>query len=64
MCIVKTCVKGKANNKDKCANNKDKCVLSRGVSRQTTRILAKSKKEVDPTGKSTRNIVYKNVLNW
>lgn len=38
--------------------------LSRGVSRQTTRILAKPKKEVDPTGKSTRNIVYKDVLDW
>ncbi len=38
--------------------------LSRGFSRQTTKILAKPKKEVDPTGKSTRNIVYKDVLDW
>jgi len=38
--------------------------LSRGVSRATTRILAKPKKELDPTGKSTKNIVYKEVLNW
>ena len=38
--------------------------LSRGVSRATTRILAKRKKELDPTGKSTKNIVYKDVLNW
>lgn len=38
--------------------------LSRGVSRQTTRILAKPKKELDPTGKSTGNIVYKDVLDW
>ena len=38
--------------------------LSRGVSRATTRILAKPKKELDPTGKSTKNIVYKDVLNW
>lgn len=37
--------------------------LSRGVSRQTTRILARPKKELDPTGKSTKNIVYKDVLN-
>jgi ATP-dependent DNA helicase PIF1 len=33
------------------------------VSRQTTRILARPKKELDPTGKSTKNIVYKDVLN-
>ena len=38
--------------------------LSRGVSRATTRILAKPKKELDPTDKSTKNIVYKDVLNW
>ena len=38
--------------------------LSRGVSRATTRILAKPKKELDPTGQSTKNIVYKDVLNW
>jgi hypothetical protein len=26
--------------------------------------LAKPKEELDPTGKSTKNIVYKEVLNW
>jgi hypothetical protein len=36
--------------------------LSRGVSRQTTRILAKPNKDIDPTGKSTKNIVYRDVL--
>src|SRR5664279_2998644 len=36
--------------------------LSRGVSRQTTRILAKPNKEVDKSGKSTKNIVYRDVL--
>jgi hypothetical protein len=36
--------------------------LSRGTSRQTTRILAKPNKEVDRSGKSTKNIVYKDVL--
>uniref|UniRef100_A0A452Z865 ATP-dependent DNA helicase n=1 Tax=Aegilops tauschii subsp. strangulata TaxID=200361 RepID=A0A452Z865_AEGTS len=36
--------------------------LSRGMSRQTTRILAKPNKEIDPSGKSTKNIVYKDVL--
>jgi ATP-dependent DNA helicase PIF1 len=38
--------------------------LSRGVSRQTTRILSKPNKELDSIGKSTKNIVYKDVLNW
>ena len=38
--------------------------LSRGVSRSTTRILAKPKDDLDPPGKSTKNIVYKDVLNW
>jgi len=38
--------------------------LSRGVSRSTTRTLAKPKEELDPTGKSTKNIVYKDILNW
>nr|XP_015624412.1 uncharacterized protein LOC107279989 [Oryza sativa Japonica Group] len=38
--------------------------LLRGMSRLTTKILAKPKKEVDSTGKSTRNIVNKNVLDW
>ena len=36
--------------------------LSRGMSRQTTRIVAKPNKEIDPSGKSTKNIVYKDVL--
>jgi hypothetical protein len=36
--------------------------LSRGTSRQTTRILAKPNKEVDRSGKSTKNIVYREVL--
>jgi ATP-dependent DNA helicase PIF1 len=36
-------------------------VLARGVSRSTTRILAKPKEDLDPTGKSTKNI---DVLNW
>jgi len=40
--------------------------LSRGVSRQTTRILAKPNKELDPTEKCTKNIdiVYKDILEW
>jgi len=38
--------------------------LSTGVSRSTTRILAKPKEELDPTGRSTKNIVYKDILNW
>ena len=36
--------------------------LSRGISRQTTRILAKPNKDIDPSWKSTKNIVYKDVL--
>jgi ATP-dependent DNA helicase PIF1 len=36
--------------------------LSRGVSRKTTRVLAKPNKEVDKSGKSTKNIVYRDVL--
>jgi ATP-dependent DNA helicase PIF1 len=36
--------------------------LSRGVSRNTTRVLAKPNKEVDKSGKSTKNIVYRDVL--
>jgi ATP-dependent DNA helicase PIF1 len=36
--------------------------LSRGVSRKTTRILAKPNKEIDKSGKSTKNIVYRDVL--
>jgi ATP-dependent DNA helicase PIF1 len=39
-------------------------VYQGGVSRSTTRILAKPKEDLDPTGKSTKNIVYKDVLNW
>uniref|UniRef100_A0A0E0JZT3 ATP-dependent DNA helicase n=1 Tax=Oryza punctata TaxID=4537 RepID=A0A0E0JZT3_ORYPU len=41
-------------------------VLSRGVSKQATKILVKpkkEKKEVVPIGKSIRNIVYKDVLD-
>jgi len=38
--------------------------LSRGVSRSTTRILAKPKNDLDATRKSTKNIVYRDVLNW
>ncbi|KAL6847111.1 hypothetical protein ACP4OV_022964 [Aristida adscensionis] len=38
--------------------------LSRGVLRETTRILAKPYSDLDCTGKSTKNIVYKNVLDW
>ena len=38
--------------------------LSRGVSRQTTKVLVKLNKEIDSTGKSTKNIVYRDVLNW
>lgn len=38
--------------------------LSRGVSRGTTRILAKPRIDIDPTGKSTKNIVYRDVLFW
>ena len=36
--------------------------LSRGVSRETTRILAKPNREVDKSGRSTKNIVYIDVL--
>jgi hypothetical protein len=36
--------------------------LSRGISRQTTRILAKPNNDIDPSGKSTKNIVYTDVL--
>jgi ATP-dependent DNA helicase PIF1 len=36
--------------------------LSRAISRQTTRILAKPNKDIDSSGKSTKNIVYKEVL--
>ncbi|TVU21989.1 hypothetical protein EJB05_31661, partial [Eragrostis curvula] len=33
--------------------------LSRGVSRKTTRVLAKPNKFLDPAVKSTKNIVYR-----
>ena len=36
--------------------------LSRDVSRQTTRVLAKPNKEIDQTGKSTKNIMNRDVL--
>jgi ATP-dependent DNA helicase PIF1 len=36
--------------------------LSTGVSKQTTRILAKPNKYIDSSAKSTKNIVYKEVL--
>uniref|UniRef100_A0A0A9BEL5 ATP-dependent DNA helicase n=1 Tax=Arundo donax TaxID=35708 RepID=A0A0A9BEL5_ARUDO len=36
--------------------------LSRGISRQTTRILAKPNKDIDASGKCTNNIMYKDVL--
>jgi ATP-dependent DNA helicase PIF1 len=36
--------------------------LSRGTSRQTTRILAKPNRDIDPLERSTKNIVYKDVL--
>ena len=36
--------------------------LSRGISSQTTRILAKPNKDIDPSGKSTKNIGYQEVL--
>jgi ATP-dependent DNA helicase PIF1 len=38
--------------------------LSRGVSRSAPRVLAKPKVDLDPTGKGTKNIVYRDVLNW
>lgn len=36
--------------------------LSRGVSRQTTWVLFRPNNEVDPSGKRTKNIVYRDVL--
>jgi ATP-dependent DNA helicase PIF1 len=36
--------------------------LSRGVSRKTARVLAKPNKDIDKSGKSTKNIVYRDVL--
>ncbi|KAL6603039.1 hypothetical protein ACP70R_043400 [Stipagrostis hirtigluma subsp. patula] len=36
--------------------------LSRGISRQTTKIVAKPCKDIDASGRITKNIVYKDVL--
>ena len=36
--------------------------LSRGVSPESTWVLAKRNMNIDPTGKSTKNIVYTDVL--
>ena len=36
--------------------------LSRGVSRQTTWVLFRPNNEVDQSGKRTKNIVYRDVL--
>jgi len=36
-----------------------------GVSRETTWVLARTKKAIDPSGKSTKNVVYRDVLeSW
>ena len=37
--------------------------LSRGVSRETTWFLSRPNKDIDPTGKRTKNIVYRDVLD-
>jgi len=37
-------------------------VLSRGVSRSTTWMLAKPNKDLDPTGRRTKNIVFRDIL--
>ena len=37
-------------------------VLSRGVSRSTTWMLAKPNKGLDPTGRRTKNIVFRDIL--
>jgi hypothetical protein len=73
----KTCIPvarlGKAKARGQCmvalppsrkAKRKLYVALSRGVSRQIIRILAKPKKKLDPTGKSTKNIIYNNVMDW
>jgi ATP-dependent DNA helicase PIF1 len=39
-------------------------MLSRDLSRQTTGILAKPKKEVDASVKNTKDVVYKDILAW
>ena len=36
--------------------------LSRGVSRSTTWMLAKPNKDLDPTGRRTKNIVFRDIL--
>ena len=36
--------------------------LSRGVSHKDTWILAKTNKDIDPTGKRTKNIVFRDIL--
>ena len=36
--------------------------VSRGVSRKSTWVLANTNKDVDPTRKNTKNIVFKDVL--
>ena len=36
--------------------------LSRGVSRKSTWVLANTNKDVDPTRKSTKNIIFTDVL--
>ena len=37
-------------------------VLSRGVSHESMWVLAKRNMNIDPTGKSTKNIVYRDVF--
>ena len=34
------------------------------MSRPRNETLAKPKEKLDPTGKSIKNIVYKDILNW
>ena len=36
--------------------------LSRGVSRSTTWMLAKPNKDLDPTGRRTKNIIFRDIL--
>ncbi|XP_062187873.1 uncharacterized protein LOC133891170 [Phragmites australis] len=45
-----------------CSHGQLYVALSRGVSRQTTQILAKPNEEIDAIGRSNKNIVYKDVL--
>jgi ATP-dependent exoDNAse (exonuclease V) alpha subunit len=44
------------------ANGQLYVALSRGISRATTWVLATKNKNIGPTGKSTKNIVYRDVL--